>query len=82
MKTLKDFECSDNDEYSCCEDKGRSGNPHSVSTEHLRGAAREWIKELEKEEKGQWKDGSPLVAKHAKQWIKHFFNLEEKNDRL
>jgi len=41
--TLNDMTCASNGDYSCCEDKGITGNPHSVSTDKLREVAREWI---------------------------------------
>ena len=50
LKTLKDFRCSNNSDYSCCEDRGITGKPHAVSTEELKAAAIEWIKAFRNKE--------------------------------
>ena len=54
----------------------------AINIVELQQSAKEWIKELEKEESGQQVNGKPLVGEHikyVKEWIKHFFNLEEED---
>ena len=81
MKTLKDFECSNNSDYSCCMDQGLSGNPHAVSTEDLREVAREWIKYFNENKHNCLKGLHPkdvcCCDESNERWITHFFNLEK-----
>ena len=69
LKTLEDIEFK--------HEWNEAQKPFAVYSEDLRAEAINWIKELEKEERGMWKTGNPLVAKHAKLWIKHFFNITD-----
>ena len=65
IKTLKDFGETVYDHIS----------ERVYTIEELRGEARKWLKHLEQEDK-HWKL-EPRLA--IRDWIRHFFNLEDDN---
>jgi len=82
MKTLKDLDCSNCDEYSCCYERNKEGNsekipnkmPTSVEVEDLRELANEWIKKLEKATP-KFREINDIGS--IQRWIVTFFNLIE-----
>src|SRR3990167_2096233 len=79
LKTLKDLECSDHDEYSCCSNRKEGESPHAVNIDELKQEAIKWVKSLNENRipdfypmRGAFKDGALI-------FIKEFFNLTEED---
>ena len=85
LKTLNDLPCSDNAELSCCEDVGKTGQPHAVSVQYMHLEALNWFKMLSfdfqlannKHHDAFYKGNNDAhhINKCVMCWIKHFFNL-------
>lgn len=92
LKTLTEFRCSNNSEYSCCEDRGITGNPHAVDTDELRAEAIKWIKEIRRLQYVDKPDEEPYYFDNQMDcynvedgscgvpcFIKHFFNITKED---
>ena len=78
LRTLKDFECSDQDEYGCCSSRKEGDSPHAVEVNELKQEAIKWVKVI----RGQIQTDDPyhlwtgdLDAKE--EVLMSFFNITE-----